>query len=451
MEIEEKQLPNIIFILADDLGYGDLGCYGNTTQRTPNIDKLASEGLKLTDFYAAASVCTPTRAAFLTGSYPRRVSMHRDSKNHCVLIPGANKGLNPDELTIAEILKSKGYATGCFGKWHLGDQKIFLPKNHGFDTYYGVPYSNDMTWAQRGDPPLPIVHDNTVVIAPVDQDYLTKLCTDKAIDFIRSNSEKPFFVYIPYNMPHNPLHATQEFRGRSSNNIYGDAIEEMDYSVGRIVSVLDSIDIYDNTIIIFTSDNGAARPFGGSNKPLTGWKGSNFEGGFRVPCVIKWYGSITKDHTINSFVNIMDFLPTFAQLVDYELPSNRIIDGKSMIDCILTGRDTKNVERTFFYYYRDQLQAVRKGNWKLFLALNIKQTRWNEILSEGSGQERKLINLKDDLQEQNDLSADFPEKLEELMKLAEMARIDLGDNEKQGVNQRPAGWIDNPEYLKLKK
>lgn len=442
-----EDLPNIVFILADDLGYGDLGCYGNELHKTPNLDGLAEEGLCFTDFYAAASVCTPTRAAFLTGSYPRRVSLHRDSKNHCVLIPGSNKGLNPDEITIAEILRSKGYATGCFGKWHLGDQNSFLPLNHGFDTYFGVPYSNDMDWKERGDPPLPFVHNNTVIKAPVDQRYLTQWCTNKAIEFIRNNNKTPFFAYIPYNMPHNPIYASSEFEGKSLNGIYGDAIEEIDYSVGRIMYILDSLNISDNTIVVFTSDNGAAKPFGGSNIPLTGWKGSNYEGGFRVPCIIKWeklYSKGTKDST---FTSIMDFLPTFAEIVDYDLDTSRKIDGESMVRLLKEGSDLTFRNREFYYYYRDQLQAVRKGNWKLFLPLKIKQTRWNEILSEGSGQISKLVNLGSDLQEQIDLSLKYPDKLEELNEIAQRIRQDLGDNDNQGNNQRPAGWIDNPQYL----
>jgi arylsulfatase A-like enzyme len=308
-----------------------------------------------------------------------------------------------------------------------------------------------MDWKQRGDPPLPIILNNDVVIAPVNQDNLTKLCTDKAIEFINSHSNEPFFAYIPYNMPHNPLHASDDFRGNSANDIYGDAIEEMDYSIGRIISLLDSLNIFDNTIFVFTSDNGAAKPFGGSNLPLTGWKGSNFEGGFRVPCVIKWTKSVTLGSEIDYFVNIMDFLPTFAELIGYDLPVDRTIDGKSILELLLTGEDTRLENREFYYYYRDQLQAVRKGDWKLFLPLRVQQTRWNEIMKEGPGQDLKLVNLRTDLQEQNDLSDEFPEKLEELMKLAEIVRVDLGDNENQGVNQRPAGWIDNPKYMIINK
>ena len=447
----EKDLPNIIFVLADDLGYGDLGCYGNEVHQTPNLDLLAEEGIRFTDFYAAASVCTPTRAAFLTGSYPRRVSLHRDSRNHCVLIPGSFKGLNPDEVTIAELLRSKGYATGCFGKWHLGDQPVFLPNNHGFEIYYGVPYSNDMDWKERGDPPLPFVHNNNVINAPVDQRYLTKWCTDKAVEFIKDNYTAPFFAYIPYNMPHNPIFASSGFEGNSLNGIYGDAIEEIDFSVGRILQLLDSLNISDNTLFVFTSDNGAARPFGGSNKPLYGWKGGNFEGGFRVPCIVKWGNSINRGSINNTFTTIMDFLPTFAEIVDYDLDSSRKIDGKSMLKLLKDGSDNDFMNREFFYYYRDQLQAVRKGEWKLFLPLDVKQTRWDEILSEGPGQTSKLVNLESDLQEQVDLSLKYPDKLKELNKLADKVRQELGDNEMQGKNQRPAGWIDNPQYLLMKK
>lgn len=448
---DRTKLPNIVFILVDDMGYGDLGCYDNMVHRTPNIDRLAENGLKFTDFYAAASVCTPTRAAFLTGSYPRRVSMHRDSKNHCVLIPGSNKGLNPAELTIAEILKSKDYMTGCFGKWHLGDQKVFLPNNHGFDTYFGVPYSNDMSWSRRGDPPLPLVENEDVVYAPAEQKYLTRDCTDKALEFIMTYRDMPFFCYIPYHMPHNPVHASEEFKGKSGNGIYGDAVEEIDFNVGRIIAALDSLQLMSNSIIIFTSDNGAARAFGGSNGPLTGWKGSNFEGGFRVPCVVYWDQTFAKGENVHTFTNIMDFLPTFAEMVNYQLPSDIKIDGISMLNLLREGFDEKFDDRPFFYYYRDQLQAVRKGDWKLFLPLNIKQTRWNRILQEGPGQKLKLINLSTDLAETTDLSEEYLDKTEELMNLAEMARYELGDDTLQGIQQRPAGWIDHTVYLTIKK
>ncbi len=304
-----------------------------------------------------------------------------------------------------------------------------------------------MNSKERGDPPLPIVHNNRVILAPVDQKYLTKMCTDKAIEFIKDHSETPFFTYIPYNMPHNPIYASPDFEGRSSNGIYGDAVEEIDFSIGRIVSLLDSLNIYENTLFVFTSDNGAARQFGGSNKPLSGWKGSNFEGGFRVPCIIKWDKLFNRGSNNNTFITIMDFLPTFAEIVDYDLDTSRKIDGKSMYKLLTEGEDPDLSDRAFYYYYRDQLQAVRKGNWKLFLPLDVKQTRWNEILNEGPGQMAKLVNLESDLQEQHDLILEYPGKLLELTELADMIRLDLGDNDLQGQNQRSAGWVDNPQYL----
>jgi arylsulfatase A-like enzyme len=252
-------------------------------------------------------------------------------------------------------------------------------------------------------------------------------------------------------MPHNPIFASSGFEGKSFNGIYGDAIEEIDYSVGRIISLLDSLNISDNTLLVFTSDNGAAKPFGSSNKPLTGWKGSNYEGGFRVPCIIKWQKLYSKGSKNNTFTSIMDFLPTFAEIVDYDLDTARKIDGESMVTFLKEGSDLAFRNREFYYYYRDQLQAVRKGDWKLFLPLEVKQTRWNEILTEGAGQVSKLVNLESDLQEQNDLSLKFPDKLEELSKIAQKIRQDLGDNDIQGNYQRPAGWIDNPQYLIKKK
>jgi arylsulfatase A-like enzyme len=235
------------------------------------------------------------------------------------------------------------------------------------------------------------------------------------------------------------------------NGIYGDAIEEIDYSVGRIILLLDSLNISDNTLFVFTSDNGAAKPFGGSNKPLAGWKGSNFEGGFRVPCIIKWEKLYNKGSKNNTFTTIMDFLPTFAEIVEYNLDTARKIDGTSMITLLKDGSDQAFTNREFFYYYRDQLQAVRKGEWKLFLPLDVKQTKWDEILNDGPGQALKLVNLDSDLQENNDLSLKYPDKLLKLSRIADKVRQELGDNDMQGEHQRPAGWIDNPQYMIMKK
>jgi len=440
--------PNVIILFADDLGYGDLGCYGSEKHRTPNLDALAAGGLLLTDFHVSASVCTPSRASLLTGCYAQRVSLHRDSKDHCVLVPIANKGINPGELTLAEMFKDKGYVTGCFGKWHLGDQPEFLPLNHGFDTYFGVPYSNDMDWyhpeKERFDPPLPLMRNNEVIEAPTPQEYLTKRCTDETVTFIKENKDTPFFAYFPFNMPHNPVHASENFIGKSANGIYGDAIEEIDFSVGRIMATLEDLGLDENTIIIFTSDNGAAKPFGGSNLPLAGWKGSNFEGGFRVPCIIRWKSNIPAGVTSDAFVTAMDFLPTMAEIVGYKLPKARILDGLN-IAYFLKDPSKPIPDRTFCYYYRDQLQAIRKGDWKLFLPLEVKQTQWDKILREGKPQELKLVHLKNDLKETTDQSMDHPEITNKLLELAWEYQQKLGDVHKQGREQRPSGYIDFPE------
>ena len=276
---QERGQPNLIVIFCDDLGYGDLGCYGSEKNRTPNVDQLAKSGVKFTDFYSSSPVCTPSRSSLMTGCYARRVGMHEDYTGHWVLIPRSRRGLNPEELTIAEALKSAGYATACIGKWHLGDQPEHLPTKHGFDFYFGIPYSNDMQSKRRGDPPLPLVKQAAVIEAPVDQSTLTRRYTEAAIEFITENKSKPFFVYLPHTFPHLPLFASPDFLGKSANGRYGDSIEEIDWSTGQILASLDRLGIADNTLVIFTSDNGSNGRNGGSNQPLSGMKGSTMEGG----------------------------------------------------------------------------------------------------------------------------------------------------------------------------
>jgi len=268
--------PNFIIIYCDDLGYGDIGPYGNTIHRTPNLDQMAEEGVVFTDFYVTSGVCSPSRSSLMTGSYAQRVGMHVNARpwgsvGRQVLFPKAKKGLNPKEITIAEMLKGKGYASACIGKWHLGDQPDFLPTRQGFDYYYGIPYSNDMN---RDFCPLPLMRNEEVIEAPVDQNTITKRYTEEVISFIEKNSDKPFFVYLPHAMTHNPLHAGDKFRGKSANGMYGDAVEEIDWSTGQILNYLREKDLHHNTMVVFSSDNGAARPFGGTNLPLSGWKSS---------------------------------------------------------------------------------------------------------------------------------------------------------------------------------
>ena len=336
----QENQPNIIIIFTDDMGYGDLGCFGNTLTKTPNIDKLAKEGIRFTDFYAGASLCTPSRAALLTGTYPVRNSMATNYRGECVCFPVDEMGLNPKELTIAELLKQQNYRTALIGKWHLGDQKEFLPTRQGFDYYYGVPYSNDTgkgRFKWRGNnqtydqPEIPLLRNETVIEQPVVQSTLTQRYTVEATKFIIENKEKPFFLYYAHTMPHYPIVSNDKFEGKSKNGLYGDVIEEIDWSVGEIVKTLKKQGILENTLIIFTSDNGAPRTYKeASNGNMSGFKGSHMEGGYRVPMVVSWKGTLPEGKTSKGISSVMDFLPTIAHIVTADLPTDRIIDGMNI-------------------------------------------------------------------------------------------------------------------------
>lgn len=437
--------PNVIIVFIDDFGYGDLGCYGSTKHRTPNIDQMAKEGIRLTDFYVGASVSTPSRSALLTGCYPRRVSMHVNadpkplmSTGRQVLFPASNKGLNPGEITIAELLKGQGYATACIGKWHLGDQLPFLPTRQGFDYYYGIPYSNDMN---RPYCPLPLMEQEKVIVAPVGLDSLTIRYTNKTVEYIKSHKKSPFFIYLCHNMTHNPLAASPAFKGKSNNGLYGDATEELDWSMGILFKTLKEQGLDKNTIVIFTSDNGADKPFGGSNLPLRGWKGSSFEGGFRVPCIIRWPTKIPKGQENNELITSMDLLPTLGHYCGYKVPSDRIIDGHE-VSSILEGKLMKSPTETFFYYQKQQLQAVRWGKWKYHLPL--KERIKGPHLPDTEVSEAYLYNLDDDLSETTNVIEKHPDIVIKMNQLIEEVRKDMGDWNYEGLNQRPAGIIDEP-------
>ncbi|MHC4679560.1 MAG: sulfatase-like hydrolase/transferase, partial [Planctomycetota bacterium] len=371
--------PNFIIIFCDDLGYGDIGCFGSKKHRTPNIDTMAAEGMRFTSFYVTSGVCTPSRSSLMTGCYPRRVNMHQSNRNECVLFPVAQKGLNPNEITIAEVLKAQGYATACVGKWHMGDQPEFLPTSQGFDYYYGIPYSNDMGARQRStNPPLPLLRNETFIEAPADQNTLTQRYTEQVVKFITANRDKPFFVYLPHTMPHNPVHSSENFHGKSANDGYGDCVEEIDFSTGEILAALKRLALDERTLVVFTSDNGAASRWGGSNLPLSGWKGSTMEGGMREPCVMRWPGKIPAGATCREITSTLDLLPTLARLAGTREPQDRIIDGKD-IRPLMTGRPgAKSPHEAFYYYQMDQLQAVRSGRWKLHLPLKVKRANWGK-------------------------------------------------------------------------
>lgn len=456
---QKADLPNIIIIYADDLGYGDLGSYGSTVHKTPNIDKMTSEGIYFTGFYSASPFCTPSRASLLTGSYAKRVNMAVDVDGYCVVFPVGKKGLNPKEINIANHLKKSGYNTACIGKWHLGDQQEFLPNNQGFDYYFGLPYSNDTgpEFAKDNNfdrvfPPIPLVKNTEVIEAPIDQRTLTQRYTEEAITYIEKNSNTPFFLYLAHTMPHYPPNASESFRGKSNNGLYGDSVEEMDWSTGKIIQTLERLKLDKNTLVVFTSDNGAATHYDelikGSNKPLRGWKGSTFEGGMRVPFVAWWPGRIKPGTTTDELATTMDLLPSISSLVNNPLPKDHKIDGKNILPLLFNEPNATSQYEVFYYYLREQLQAVRKGKWKLHLPL--KKACKGCWKYESEFRPTALYNLETDLSESIDLKVEYPNVVEELSSYAELARKDLGDGERKGESQRVAGYIKHPVPLEKK-
>ena len=421
-----KKNANLILIFTDDQGYGDLSCFGSEKIKTPNIDRIAREGRKFTSFMVASPVCTPSRAALLTGCYPKRVGMHRH-----VLFPASTKGLNPNEYTIADHFKSLGYATACFGKWHLGHHSEVLPTSNGFDTYYGIPYSNDMNHPDNKGKPkgghagmdvlwndpdstltkwnTPLMQDDKIIELPVDQRTITRRCTQKAIDFMKVNKDQSFFIYLPHSMPHIPLYVPDEVRDPNPQNAYTNTIEHIDSEVGRLLDALDQMKLAENTFVIYTTDNGpwlGFRHHGGSAGPLRDGKGTTFEGGQRVPCVMRGPG-IPAGTTCSELIGTIDILPTFAALVGKSLPENTKIDGLDLSN-LLTG-SSKTRKRAEFLHYTSQgeIQGIRQGKWKL-LRKKQKKVEKSELVM--------LFDLNKDMGEQNNLADAKTKKVAELTK-----------------------------------
>lgn len=369
-----QRSPNFIVILCDDLGYGDLGCYGSKSIATPRLDRMAAEGIRCTSFYVTAPICSPSRASLLTGRYAQRAGMP------FVLFPTERKGLAPAEITIAEMLRSRHYATACIGKWHLGFLPPFQPMNQGFDYFFGLPYSND-SLKQPSDSPfnpvlapvdLPLLRGTNILEAPANQETLTERYTEEAIRFIRDHAARPFFLYLPHTFPHTPLHVSEKFRGRSRGSLYGDTVEAIDWSVGQLLDELAKLKIADDTLVVFTSDNGPSpvppktTRGGGSSGGFRAGKFTCYEGGFRVPAIFWWPGKIPAGQVCSGITTSMDLFPTFAHLAQAKLPADRALDGKNLWPWLLA-KNSRSPHEEFFYYLDNQLQAIRRGNFKLFL------------------------------------------------------------------------------------
>ncbi len=468
-EAENKEIDhtNFIIILIDDMGYGDVGCYGATGFTSPNLDQMAAEGMRFTNFYAAQPVCSASRAGILTGCYPNRIGFSG------ALFPHHSIGLNPDETTIAEMLKEKGYVSGAFGKWHLGHHNKFMPLQHGFDEYVGIPYSNDMwpikvdgTRAEpgegRGDfPDLPLIVGNSpteFVTTLQGQDRLSTLLTEKTVDFIKRHADQAFFAYLAHPMGHVPLGVSDKFRGKSEQGLYGDVMMELDWSLGEIMKALKANDIEDNTVVIFTSDNGPWLNYGnhgGSSGGLREGKTTSWEGGQRVPFIIKWPNGIPAGKVCNKLGSAIDILPSFAEIADTPLPKNKI-DGVSITSLWNGSFETEPRKDMWFYFGKNNLNAVRKGNWKLVLPhswMSYDTAPGNN----GYGGKRikkdveamELYNMMRDPGEQYNVVESYPGKVIELMQVVEAARSELGDLNvgiDQGQGTRAIGSITTSHH-----
>jgi arylsulfatase A-like enzyme len=468
--VEHTQRPNIVLIVADDMGYSDAGCYGAKDIRTPNLDRLAREGTRYTSFCVAQPVCTASRAALLSGCYPNRIGL-AGALNHTSMI-----GINADEQLLPELLRARGYATAHYGKWHLGTRPEFFPTRHGFDEWVGLPYSNDngpLHPTVRGIPGLPLYENDKVIVTDPDQATFTKLFTDKAVGFIKANKARPFFLYVPHVMPHVPIFASERFKGKSGRGLYGDVVEELDWGVGEILTVLKEAGVENNTLVLFLSDNGPFLSYGahaGSSVPLREGKLTTFEGGVRVPFIARWPGKVPAGRVSNQFFTGLDLLPTLAHLAGAELPRAKI-DGLNMAPLLL-GEKNAPERPSFAYYSGSELHAVRRGKWKLhfphdYLVVNglpgkdgkpanyehMKPDKIEESGIRGIASrhgylvqklELSLYDLSNDVGETKNVAAEQPEVVKELSELAVEYRGDLGDTltNVKGTGLRAVGRVE---------
>ena len=448
--------PNVVLMNCDDLGYGDLGCYGSSLNETPALDRLAAQGMRFTDFYMASPVCSPSRAALLTGCYPPRLGFG-DFDGLPVLFPGHRLGLAPSEVTMARTLQAAGYATKLVGKWHCGDQPDFLPTNHGFDSYYGLPYSNDMgvqavpagspplaeVLAAHGlklplddMPPLPLLRDTDVIEQQPDQASLTARYLEESVRFLRQHRDVPFFLYLAHIYVHVPIYVQDRFLRHSGNGRYGAAVACIDWAAAVLDDELRRLGLASSTIVIFTSDNGSRGRDGGSNGGLRGAKGSTWEGGMRVPCIVRWPGHVPPATTCSTMATAMDLYPTLAAACGAAMPADRPVDGRDIADLFARGDAGAAPHEAFFYYRGNDLEAVRSGRWKLHVA-------------KAGAEALELFDLMEDPGETTDVHAAHPAVVTALAGHAERARTDLGDARlgRTGAGVRPVGAVTDPRPL----
>jgi len=415
--------PNIIVIFCDDMGYGDLGCNGSKLNRTPNLDRMANQGVRFTDCYSAANVCSPSRIALITGRYPIRTGIVN------VLFPWQSIGIDASEVTIPEMLQKAGYYTGMVGKWHLGHQRDHLPLQHGFKEYFGIPYSNDMK-------PCIYLRGNDIESENVDQDQLTKTYTGEAVRFIEKNHNRPFFLYLAHNMPHTPIHASEQFRGKSANGLYGDVIEEIDWSVGEVLKKLRALKIEENTLIVFSSDNGPwliKGPDAGSPLPFSQGKFTTWEGGHREPTIAYWKGKI-KPKVFTGMITLMDWFPTFARLAQTKLPDDRITDGSDITDVLFGDGKRKNEE--FFFFEGAKICAYRSGDFKLKLPHG--PFKGNQFMKEVPAHDTLLFNVRSDVAESKNLIQSNPQKMKEMTAKLKIFQNSIKDLKPQVGEGKPS-------------
>lgn len=451
---EIKRAPNVVLIFTDDQGYQDVGVFGSPDIETPNLDQMAKEGIKLTNYYSAQPICSASRAGILTGCYPNRIGIHN------ALGPGQKIGINASETTLAEMLKANGYKTAIFGKWHLGDDLKFLPTRHGFDEYFGIPYSNDMwpfhPW--QGEvfnfPPLPLFENETVIDTLTDQSQLTTQLTERSVDFINRNKDNPFFLYVPHPQPHVPLFVSEKFKGKSKRGLYGDVIMEIDWSAGQILEALKKNGIDDNTIVIFTSDNGPWLAYGdhaGSALPLREGKGTGWDGGQRVPFIMKYPNKVKAGQISDTPMMAIDLLPTIAEVTQSELPE-KTIDGKSAWN-LLSGESSESPQKAYFFYYRvNELFGVRYGKWKMYFPHRYRTMDGQEPGKDGlpgdyrmiDMEEIELYDIENDISETKNLADENPQVVAEIKVLANEMRSKLGDSllELEGAENREPGRLE---------